>query len=154
MALSRETTLSREEIDAFLRRKETGVLSLAMDDEPYSIPVSYGYDGDERQFFLRLVSTPDSEKRAFLSSTAKSRLVVYEEDGDTYRSVVVDGTCEELPREELTADLIAQYGEAKRPLFEIWGESKPDLDVKLFRIDPDSISGRRVDVDREAEPPA
>jgi hypothetical protein len=154
MALSRETALSREEVDAFLRRKETGVLSLAMDDEPYSIPVSYGYDSDERHFYLRLVSTPDSEKREFLSATNVSRLVVYEEDGDSYRSVVVDGTCEQVPRDELTADLIDQYGAAKRPLFEIWGESKSDLDVQLSRIDPSSISGRLVEIDREAEPPA
>lgn len=151
MTLDQQTELSREETDAFLARHETGVLSLARDDEPYAIPISYGYDADRRQFFLRLVSTPESEKRRFLASAPRTRLVVYEEDGDTYRSVVVVGTLREVSRDELTVEHIEQYGETKRPLFEIWGASRKDLDVKLYRLEPEGLSGRRVDVDRSLD---
>jgi nitroimidazol reductase NimA-like FMN-containing flavoprotein (pyridoxamine 5'-phosphate oxidase superfamily) len=147
MALDQQTALSMDETDAVLARHETGVLSLARDDEPYAIPISYGYDSDARQFYLRLVSTPESEKRQFLSSSPQVRLVVYENDGDVYRSVVAVGTLEEIPRSELTAEHIEQYGDAKRPLFEIWGESKADLDIQLYRIEPDEVSGRAVNVD-------
>lgn len=91
MALDQETELSTAETDALLGRHETGVLSLACDDEPYSIPVSYGYDADERRIYLRLVSTPESDKRRFLSSAPRAQLVVYEEADDTYRSVIAEG---------------------------------------------------------------
>lgn len=154
MSLAQETEMSDSEIDEFLGRHETGVLSLARSDEPYSIPISYGYDADARTFFVRLVSTPDSEKRTFLSSSPKARIVVYEESESdptsTYRSVVVTGTLEEISPSELTVEHIEQYGSAKRPLFEIWGQSKKDLNIQLYTLDPDELSGRRTEIDRDA----
>lgn len=149
MTIDQQTALSEGETDRFLGRHETGVLALARDDDPYAIPISYGYDPDERLFYLRLVSTPESRKRQFLTSAPRARLVVYEKDGDTYRSVVAAGTLEKIPRAELSVEHIEQYGEAKRPLFEIWGESRGELEVQLFRLRPDELSGRRVDVIRE-----
>lgn len=153
MSLDQETTLSEQETDSILGRHETGVLSLAQEDEPYSIPISYGYDTEHRRFYFRLVSTPQSEKRRFLSSLPQARLVIYEEDDPIYRSIVVVGTLEEISREDLTVEHIEQYGEAKRPLFEIWGKSRRDLDVKLYQLDPDEISGRRIKIDRADESP-
>ncbi|MFB6082855.1 MAG: pyridoxamine 5'-phosphate oxidase family protein [Halorientalis sp.] len=152
MALDQQTSLSEDETDTVLARHETGVLSMARDDEPYAIPISYGYDSDERRFYLRLVSAPGSEKRQFLRSTPQVRLVVYENERGVYRSVVVIGTLEEIPRSELTIEHVEQYGETKRPLFEIWGESKGDLDIQLYQLVPDELSGRRVEVDETHEP--
>lgn len=149
MTLDEQSTMSAAETDTLLARHETGVLSLARDDEPYAIPISYGYDADERQFYLRLVSTPESEKRRFLASEPATRLVVYEEDGDIYRSVVATGQLREIPREELTVEHVEQYSDAKRPLFEIWGQGKHDLDIALYRLDPDELQGRRIEIDRD-----
>lgn len=151
MVVDEQTALSPGETDALLGRHETGVLSLAREDEPYAIPISYGYDADERRFYMRLVSTPESDKRQFLASSPAARLVVYEEEGNVYRSVIASGTLEEVPREDLTVEDVEQYGEAKRPLFEIWGESKAELDIHLYRLEPDELSGRRIEVDRESE---
>ncbi|EMA32193.1 pyridoxamine 5'-phosphate oxidase-related FMN-binding protein [Halobiforma lacisalsi AJ5] len=137
------------EIDDFLSRHETGVLSLARDNEPYSIPISYGYDEENQDFYMRLVSTPDSEKREFLDSTPESRLVIYDESGSTYRSVIGKGTLENIAPGELTPDQIAQYGDARRPLFEIWAQGKDELDIELYRLSPETLEGRRTVVDRE-----
>jgi uncharacterized protein len=151
MPLAEETDMTDAEIDAVLSCHETGVLSLAAEKTPYAIPISYGYDADGRTFYLRLVSTPDSEKRRFLASAPRARLVVYEETdaGQTYRSVVVDGRLEEIDPDELTVEHIEQYGTAKRPLFEIWGESKADLDIQLYELQPTELSGRRTEIDRD-----
>ena len=149
MALDRETEMSAAETDALLARHETGVLSLARDDVPYAIPISYGYDTEARRFYVRLVSTPESEKRSFLASAPQSRLVVYEEDGDTYRSVVATGELAPVDPSELTVERIEQFGRAKRPLFEIWGQGKPDLDIHLYELDPEELSGRRIVVERD-----
>lgn len=153
MTLEQETQLSRDETDSILGRHETGVLSLAREDEPYAIPISYGYDVEERRFYLRLVSTPESEKRRFLASSPHARLVVYEEDDPIYRSVVTTGTLNGVPRDELTVDHIDQYGDAKRPLFEIWGESRRDLDIQLYQLEPDELSGRRIEIERDDTDP-
>ncbi|WP_340101435.1 pyridoxamine 5'-phosphate oxidase family protein [Salinibaculum salinum] len=149
MPVSQETLLSDEETDAVLGRHETGVLSLARAGEPYSIPISYGYDAADRRFYLRLVSTPGSEKREFLASTPHARLVVYEPDDPVYWSVIASGTLSEINRDDLTVDHITQYGAAKRPLFEIWGESRPDLEVRLYELQPDELSGHRIEIDRD-----
>jgi hypothetical protein len=147
MSLDIETEMSPDEVDTLLARHETGVLSLARGGEPYAVPISYGYDTDERCFYLRLVSTPESEKRRFLASTPRTRLVVYEEDGDVYRSVVATGDLREVPRAELTVDHVVQYGDAERPLFEVWGEIERDLDIGLYVLDPAELTGRRIEVE-------
>jgi len=146
MGLDVQTAMGADAVDEFLARRQTGVLALARDDVPYSIPISYGYDLDERTFYLRLVSTPDSEKRAFLADAPPCRLVVYEEDEPVYRSVVARGTLEPMAPSDLSPDRIAQYGNAQRPLFEVWTEEKADLDIELFVLDPDEIGGRRIDL--------
>ncbi|MFB6228977.1 MAG: pyridoxamine 5'-phosphate oxidase family protein [Halobacteriales archaeon] len=152
MLLDEETVLSDSEIDSFLGRHETGVISLARDGTSYAIPISYGYDTEHRRFYLRLVSNPESEKREFLESTPHARLVVYEEDDPVYTSVVATGYLSEISRDELTVEHIEQYSEAKRPLFEIWGASLPALNVRLYRLDPDELSGRKAKMERDGDP--
>ncbi|MCU4925378.1 pyridoxamine 5'-phosphate oxidase family protein [Halobacteria archaeon AArc-dxtr1] len=149
MAIKQEVEMSAAEVDEFLGRHETGVLSLARADEPYAIPISYGYDDGERQVYLRLVSVPDSEKRRFLDADPDTRLVVYDESDAVYRSVIVTGTLENVSPAALTPEEIVQYGQAKRPLFEIWADGKADLDIELYRIDAAEIAGRRTVLDRE-----
>lgn len=150
MALARETEMTAEEVEAFLSAQETGVLSLADADEPYAVPVSYGYDADAETFYFRLVSTEGSEKRRFLVDDPRVRFVVYDdENAETYRSVVASGQLSEIDPTTLSVDQIEQYGSAKRPLFEIWGESRAELDIQLFELETTELTGRRTEIDRE-----
>ena len=151
MPTNSEVEMTPAEVDAHLSRHETGVLALARDDAPYAIPISYGYDADDRALYLRLVSTPDSEKREFLASTPQARIVVYEDEDDEYASVVGVGSLERVDLDELTPETIAQYGETQRPLFEIWADDKPDLDISLYRFTPETLTGRTVVVERDEE---
>jgi len=147
MTVEQQTVMTGAETDALLGRHETGVLSLARGDEPYAVPISYGYDAGTRQFCMRLVSTPGNQKRRFLTDSPLVRFVVYEETETAYRSVIADGRLERLPKSELTADHIERYGAAKRPLFEMWGEPKAELSIDLYELDPEELSGRRIEVD-------
>ncbi|ELY77435.1 pyridoxamine 5'-phosphate oxidase family protein [Natrinema gari] len=149
MAIDQETEMTDAEIDDFLSRHETGVLSLARTDEPYAIPISYGYDADDRAFYMRMVSTPESEKRQFLESEPKARLVVYDEADSAYRSIIATGSLQSIEPSALTPDEIAQYGDAKRPLFEIWADGKDALDIELYRLTPATLNGRRTEINRE-----
>lgn len=150
MSLAKETEMGPSEIDEFVSNRETGVLTLARDDEPYSIPISYGYDASEGIFYMRLVSTPESEKREFLDSSPEIRLVIYDsaDDEPLYWSVVAKGLLEELDPTELSVEHIEQYGDTKRPLFEIWGKGRDELDIKLYQFEPEDIQGRRTEIDR------
>lgn len=153
MSLAQETEMTQPEIDEFLSDNETGVLSLALDDDPYAIPISYGYDAMSTTFYMRLVSTPESEKRAFLTSSPRARLVVYDEndDGTLYHSVLAIGELTAVSPDDLTVEDIEQYGEAYRPLFEIWGERKDELEINLYKLAPSELSGRCTEIDRDQE---
>lgn len=142
--------MTAEEVETFLGAHETGVLSLADDDDPYAVPVSYGYDADADTFYFRLVSTEGSEKRRFITGDSRARFVVYDdENAETYRSVVATGALAEIDPQRLSVDQIEQYGSAKRPLFEIWGESRAELDIQLFELEASELTGRRTEIDRE-----
>ena len=147
MTVEQQTVMTGAETDALLERRETGVLALARADEPYAIPISYGYDPDVRRFCMRLVSAPDSEKRQFLTDSPAVRFVVYEEDGAAYRSAIANGRLERVPRTDLTPEHVERYGAAKRPLFEMWDEAKGDLDIELYELDPVELSGRRIEIE-------
>ena len=151
MTTKREAEMSAAAVDGFLGRHETGVLALADASVPYAIPISYGYHEADREVYLRLVSTVDSEKRAFLGADPAARLVVSEEDGESYASVVATGTLEQVDPSSLSPEGIVQYGETRRPLFEIWADDVPDLDIELYRLDPDRLSGRTVALEDDTE---
>jgi nitroimidazol reductase NimA-like FMN-containing flavoprotein (pyridoxamine 5'-phosphate oxidase superfamily) len=151
MTVEQQIVMTDAEIDAVLERHETGVLSLARGDEPYAVPISYGYDDDSRRFCMRLVATPGSDRREFLSGSPRSRFVVYEEGETTYRSVIATGRLEAIPRADLTPEHVERYGTAKRPLFEIWDAPKADLDIDLYELAPEELTGRRIEVEDEDE---
>jgi nitroimidazol reductase NimA-like FMN-containing flavoprotein (pyridoxamine 5'-phosphate oxidase superfamily) len=131
--------LTDDSLDALLGRQQTAVLALAYGDEPYAIPVSYGYDGVEQVFYFQLVVEPDSEKRQFLGAAPQARLVVTEHRDGVYRSAIATGRLETVFRDELSVEEIHQYSDAKRPLLELWGE---DDDIELYELDPETLTGR------------
>ncbi len=151
MSPATEAKMGPEEIDEFIATRETGVLTLARENEPYSIPISYGYNATDRTFYMRLVSTPESEKRAFLSSSPTVRLVIYDgtDDDSMYWSVVAKGALEELDPAALSVEDIEQYGDARRPLFEVWGEGRDELDIQLYQFTPEEINGIRTEIERD-----
>lgn len=149
MTVEQQTVLTDAEIDAVLERHETGVLALAREDEPYAVPISYGYDDDSGRFCMRLVSTPGSERERFLSGSPRVRFVVYEEGETTYWSVVATGRLETIPRADLTPEHVERYGTAERPLFEIWDAPTEDLDIDLHELVPTELTGRRIEVTDE-----
>lgn len=67
--------MSTDDIETLLASEGYGVLSLARDDEPYSIPVSFGYDGES--IYLGLLElAPDPTKMEFIADGATARLLV------------------------------------------------------------------------------
>lgn len=129
------------EIDDYLADGGTGVLSLARGDDPYSIPVSFGYDDAARAFYLRLGFGDAAAKRPFLEASSQARLVVYDGDPEV-RSVVAAGDLIRVPKGDLTPDVVAQLSEARLPAFDLWEEEKADLAFEIYRLDPETLSGR------------
>ncbi len=67
--------MAEDDVEALLTVADHGVLGLADGDDPYTIPVSFGYD-DGDVFFAFVRSGPDSEKFEFTEDGKTARLLV------------------------------------------------------------------------------
>ncbi|WP_439025837.1 pyridoxamine 5'-phosphate oxidase family protein [Haloarchaeobius sp. DT45] len=144
MAGKRTVDMTRDEMDAFLGQKGTGVLSVANEDVPYSFPVSYGYDTDACEFYLRLGFREGSTKTDYVDEPCPARLVVYDEDGERSESVIATGDLVEIPRADLTPDIVAHLGDARTPEFDIWDETKEELDFSINRLESIRLTGKQT----------
>jgi nitroimidazol reductase NimA-like FMN-containing flavoprotein (pyridoxamine 5'-phosphate oxidase superfamily) len=83
--------MSSDDIETLLESEGYGILSLARDDEPYSIPISFGYDGES--IYLGLLELDqDPTKIAFIGDGATARLLVTDiSHRFDWRSIAVAG---------------------------------------------------------------
>jgi nitroimidazol reductase NimA-like FMN-containing flavoprotein (pyridoxamine 5'-phosphate oxidase superfamily) len=144
MAGTRTVDMASDEIDAFLGTGGTGVFSVADDDVPYSFPVSYGYEADTCEFYLRLGFREDSAKTDYVSEPCPGRMVVYEEDGENSKSVIATGELVQIPRTDLTPELVERLGRARTPEFDIWDETKAELEFSINRLESTRLTGRQT----------
>ncbi|WP_396613561.1 pyridoxamine 5'-phosphate oxidase family protein (plasmid) [Haloferax sp. S1W] len=142
------------EIDDFLGRAGTGVLSFARRNESYSIPISYGFDRKNTQFFVRLGFGPDSEKKRFTEVMSRVSFVVYGQTADGWKSVVARGRLEEITEDAIDSDLIHTLKESEIPLVTIFDQPLDELDFRMYRLVVDDLSGRKeVPVDEHGTDP-
>jgi len=145
-------TMSDEEVGELLRNNGVGVLSLSKEDrDTYSIPMSYGYDHESGLLCLMLSYAPRSEKRRWVRNTRNASFVVYSiEDTSEADSVVVEGELVELSEEkELQEGYDALSNNALFTVMHESGALAEDSDFKMYRMETDSITGRkfRHDID-------
>ncbi|WP_225336321.1 pyridoxamine 5'-phosphate oxidase family protein [Halomicrobium urmianum] len=121
------------EMRDFLTNRGVGVLALPAEHEPYVVPMSFGFDGEDSLYFT-YVTTDESRKErlsergddaAFLVFDAPSRFM--------WQSVLLSGAVSPVPESEWD-DLGDALGNAWRPdLFEQNGLAA-DVTVYRFRI--------------------
>jgi len=143
------TPMDRRDIDALLRSEGWGVLSLASGDEPYSLPISFGWDG-ERVYFAFLVDSPTSRKTEFVADDRTGRLLVTDVDGRfDWESVAVTGPLRSLERDTdgWTAMMDALEDNAWfSPEFE---RSSTVGEIHGWRLRPEELRGLAVRADED-----
>ena len=88
-------------VDRYLADSGHGTLSLAVDDEPYGVPMSFGYDGDQL-YLTGLTFGVESRKASMIEANRTVCLTSYEiESTHDWASVVVEGTLKSVPDEEI-----------------------------------------------------
>lgn len=128
--------------DRVLTREGHGMLGMSVDDVPYVVPMSFGYDGD----YCYVQMSRSGRKNDAIASNSRVTLVVQSVDPDEEAtlSVVVDGHIEEVPADEEATAMaaLAENAEFGTDL-EVWGVPVQDVELGLYRIVPASITGRR-----------
>lgn len=128
-----------EAIEGFLDSQKTGVLGLP-GDPPYLLPMSYGYDGEDRLFFSFFLG-PTSQKEELADGASQARFLVYNADTMfAWDSVLLTGSLEPLPEDEWEA--VTPYLEA------VWRPTLFDAEqfsrgARIYTFDIDDRSGLR-----------
>ncbi|RKD88964.1 pyridoxamine 5'-phosphate oxidase family protein [Halopiger aswanensis] len=123
-----------EEISGFLSSQRTGVLGLLAEDVPYLLPLSYGYDGEERLYFTYLVGSR-SQKAELSEATDTARFLVYKVDTMyNWESVLLTGRLDPVPETEWDG-LEELLNDIWRPSVLQSGALSGDVTIYEFRID-------------------
>jgi len=130
------------EIDALLGTGGTGVIAFADEDEPYAIPISYGYDDDAESFYIRCGFAPDSEKRRFVDDGVTASLVITDDTG-TWRSVIARGSLTEINEPAIEGGAAQSIRRMNIPYVTIHETPATAMEFELYRLDPESVTGRK-----------
>lgn len=133
--------LAPEECDAFLREQLVGRLGCCADDRPYVVPLIYAWDGT-----CVWIQSIEGRKTRIMR---RNHAVVFEVDeylsGGNWRSVIVEGTFEELSGDDVEHGLellVRRFGGRRRAR-----DGDPPADAPppvAFRIRSTRVTGRRV----------
>jgi nitroimidazol reductase NimA-like FMN-containing flavoprotein (pyridoxamine 5'-phosphate oxidase superfamily) len=70
------TPMAERDIDELLTSHGYGTLSLARDGDAYSLPISFGYAGASRLYFLFLLDSATNRKVTFAEATDSASLLI------------------------------------------------------------------------------
>lgn len=137
-------TMSDREIDSFLDSNGWGVLAFA-GETPYAIPMSYGYDVDDRILYMHIGGYEGSEKLTRLDQSKRVSFVVSRyERADRWRSVVVDGTLSKLSSDAVDdRTILDAFARADLASIDIFVRDLETVSFDWYVLEPEAISGRR-----------
>jgi uncharacterized protein len=135
--------LSRREIDEFLRGQRIARLGCHADGATYVVPLIYAYGDD-----AVVAVTTEGRKTAMLRANPRVCVEVDEYDADgkgSWRSVIADGTCEELRGDAIEPALALLRERFARTAGRAAEPRQLGPGVVVLRIDLEEISGRAVE---------
>lgn len=142
MATDNLVSMGDAEVDEFLGTSGNGVISLSRTamQSPHSVPVSYGYDAENRTFYFRLAVGPESSKTDLDDRPVS--FVVHRRNEGLWHSVVATGRLEDVEKSDIAIDTLSGLDQVEIPLIDIFEEPTRVVDFEFYRLDPDSLTGR------------
>jgi nitroimidazol reductase NimA-like FMN-containing flavoprotein (pyridoxamine 5'-phosphate oxidase superfamily) len=138
------TPMEPKEIDTLLDTEGYGILSLAVDNEPYSIPVSFGYD-DGVVYFAFIRDSPDNRKFEFIADGKVARLLVTDIRARfDWQSIAVTGPVEAISLADDEWDTLIEALEDNAWFSTDFERSAGVEGVQGWRLAPDEIRGLEV----------
>ncbi|MFC7165425.1 pyridoxamine 5'-phosphate oxidase family protein [Halospeciosus flavus] len=133
-------SMKRDEIGAFLKRHETGILSTCSEGEAYGIPESFGYRNG--RLYLQLAMPSDSRKREFLAETETVSFTICEATSSKdFASVIIQGTVHQLPHDGKAADLALAEND-QFPSSEVFPMTEEES-IEAYELKAEKITGRK-----------
>ena len=78
-----------------------GVLSMSADGVPYGVPLSFGYDGGDRLYFVFIDTSVELRKETYAEETGSASFTTFDVDPDgSWSSVIVSGPLDRISIDE------------------------------------------------------
>ncbi len=132
-----------DELNAFLGRGGTGVISFGMgsDEPPISLPVSYGYNVDETVFYYQLSFPQGTQKETLLDRPVS--FVTYGRTERGWQSVIVSGQLEAVADFPYESSVIQGMWSIHIPRVDMFERPREEVDFRDFCLEPETMSGRK-----------
>ena len=132
------------EIDDLLAEVGFGVLSMSLDDVPYGVPLSFGYDGDDRLYFVFVGHSDEGRKTEYAERADVVSFLAYDVVADDdWRSVIVEGSLDRITIDDWEAAREALGENGWRP--QLLADVDPDQDPRVWALEIESASGRKLE---------
>lgn len=134
--------LSEQELDDFLGDGGTGTLSFSteIEEPPFSLPVSYGYDGDGHLYFR--LAFPEGSGKADLLDNPVTFVTHARTDG-RWRSVVATGELEDVSDMDYDSAAMQGLWAVDIPEVDVFDRPPEEVEFRQFRLDPETLTGRK-----------
>lgn len=135
--------LSEAAIDRLLKEVGVGVLSMASKGTPYGLPLSFGYDGSDRLYFVFFGHSETGRKVTFAERTPEASFLVYDiESEEAWRSAIISGNIDRIGPDEWENAREAMAANAFRP--QLLTDTDLQEDPRVWRLRAAEKSGRTV----------
>jgi nitroimidazol reductase NimA-like FMN-containing flavoprotein (pyridoxamine 5'-phosphate oxidase superfamily) len=142
------TAMEERDIEDLLESAGWGVLSLAADDIPYSLPISFAYDGETVRFVF-LEAGGSNTKFDYIAEGKTARLLVTRASGRfDWQSVAVTGQVSAVDRDSDEWDEHLETIDESRAWFSADFERAGAIEeLHGWRLDPEEVRGVQVTAD-------
>ncbi|MFC7211822.1 pyridoxamine 5'-phosphate oxidase family protein [Natronoarchaeum sp. GCM10025321] len=136
-------TIEDEAIDQVLEENGVGVLSMAIEGTPYSIPMSFGFASGGSLYFLLAGHSEEGKKMEFAEESEEASFLVYDVASDEeWRSVIVTGALDRITPKEWDRAREAMIDNAYRP--DLLTQIDIQSDPRVWSLDVETKSGRKM----------
>ncbi|ESP89122.1 pyridoxamine 5'-phosphate oxidase family protein [Candidatus Halobonum tyrrellensis] len=138
------TPMDDADVDAVLESSGWGVVSLADGDEPYSLPLSFGYDGEN--VYLAFIRTGSSNRKFEFAAEGKpARLLVTDVSGRfDWESVAVTGTLRAVDRDGEEWETLIETLDDNAWFTAGFERAAGYEELRGWRLEPDEVRGLQV----------
>ena len=131
------------EIDDVLTDVGVGVLSMSADGVPYGVPLSFGYDGNERLYFVFVDASAELRKEAYAEQTDLASFTTFDVCPDgSWKSVIVSGRLDRITIDEWDIARQAMTDNAYRS--DLFDKYEIQENPNVWTLDIEDRSGRAV----------
>jgi hypothetical protein len=141
MGIQTSVRMDAEAVAAFLNEHQTGLLSLARDDDAYGIPVAYNYRRDDERLYFRFGFAPGSRKREFADATEQASFCVYDEVDGRWTSVVASGRLVELAANDLESRIVENVEQLRIPFYKVFDRPTEEMEFAIVALEIDDLHG-------------